>query len=153
MCMPWGLILGGSRGRRAELWRYHSCCIARTPHLPSAWYEAPPAVPGPAREPRLRHLRRGADPADRPRGAGSHRAFPRALAAPPARLALPPAPPRPPRPPLPPATPPAERVVPERRVRVPETGQEVVIPAHTERRISDTQVSVPPLAGFPAGGG
>ncbi|MBI2528789.1 MAG: hypothetical protein HYV93_22755 [Candidatus Rokubacteria bacterium] len=58
-----------------------------------------------------------------------------------------------PRPALPPAPPPAERVVPERRVRVPETGQEVVIPAHTERRISATQVWVPPLAGFPAGDG
>lgn len=58
-----------------------------------------------------------------------------------------------PRPALPPAPAPAERVVSERRVRVPETGQEVVIPAHTERRVSDTQVAVPPLAGFPAGGG
>lgn len=57
-----------------------------------------------------------------------------------------------PRPALPPATPPVERVVPERRVRVPETGQAVVIPAHTERHVSDQQVLVPPLAGFPAGG-
>ena len=54
---------------------------------------------------------------------------------------------------LPPPAPPAERMVPERRVRIPETGQEVVIPAHAERRISDQQVSVPPLAGFPTGGG
>ncbi len=57
-----------------------------------------------------------------------------------------------PLPALPPAPAPAERVVSERRVRVPETGQEVVIPAHTERRISETQVAVPPLAAFPAGG-
>ena len=58
-----------------------------------------------------------------------------------------------PLPALPPAAPPAERVVSERRLRLPETGQEVVIPAHTERRLSDTQVLVPPLAGFPTGGG
>jgi len=57
-----------------------------------------------------------------------------------------------PLPALPPAAPPAERVVPERRLRVPETGQEVVIPAHTERHVSDQQVLVPPLAGFPTGG-
>jgi hypothetical protein len=58
-----------------------------------------------------------------------------------------------PLPAVPPPAPAAERVVPERRVRVPETGQEVVIPAHTERRLSDTQVWVPPLVGYPAAAG
>ncbi len=49
--------------------------------------------------------------------------------------------------------PPAERLVPERRVRIPETGQEIVIPPHYERRLSDQQSVVPPLTGYGAQGG
>jgi hypothetical protein len=56
---------------------------------------------------------------------------------------------------LPAAPPPDSRWVPERRVTVPGasgTRKEVVIPAHEERRISDTQVTVPPLTGYGPGG-
>jgi hypothetical protein len=49
---------------------------------------------------------------------------------------------------LPAAPPPASRWVPEQRVIDPGTRQEVVIPAHEERRITDTQVNVPPLTGY-----
>jgi hypothetical protein len=48
------------------------------------------------------------------------------------------------------ATTPAERLVPERRVRDPRTGREIVIPAHYERRITDQQWWVPPLTGYGA---
>ncbi|MET0851783.1 MAG: hypothetical protein ABW020_11675 [Candidatus Rokuibacteriota bacterium] len=48
------------------------------------------------------------------------------------------------------ATTPAERLVPERRVRDPLTGREIVIPAHYERRITDQQWWVPPLTGYGA---
>jgi hypothetical protein len=34
----------------------------------------------------------------------------------------------------------------------PGTRREVVIPAHEERRITDTQVNVPPLTGYGPGG-
>jgi hypothetical protein len=47
----------------------------------------------------------------------------------------------------------AERVVPERRVRDPISGKEIVIPAHTERSISGQAVQVPPQTGYDAGGG
>jgi hypothetical protein len=47
----------------------------------------------------------------------------------------------------------SERVVPERRVRDPFSGREVVIPSHTERQISGGAVQVPPLTGYGAGGG
>lgn len=50
-----------------------------------------------------------------------------------------------PRPSLGPAPQPAERVVPERRVTVPGTAQQIVIPAHSERILSNTQVAVPTL--------
>jgi hypothetical protein len=50
-----------------------------------------------------------------------------------------------PRPALGPAPQPAERVVPERRVTVPGSAQQIVIPAHTERVLSNTQVEVPTL--------
>jgi hypothetical protein len=53
---------------------------------------------------------------------------------------------------LPAPPPPAERLVPERRIRIPETGQEIVIPSHYERRITDQQYSVPPLTGYDARG-
>jgi len=53
---------------------------------------------------------------------------------------------------LPAAPPPATRWVPEQRVIDPGTRQEVVIPAHEERRITDTQVNVPPLTGYGANG-
>jgi hypothetical protein len=46
-----------------------------------------------------------------------------------------------------------ERVVPERRVRDPHSGQEVVIPSHVERHISGQAVQAPPLTGYGAGGG
>ena len=49
---------------------------------------------------------------------------------------------------LPAAPPPATRWVPEQRVIDPGTRQEVVIPAHEERRITDTQVNVPPLPAY-----
>jgi hypothetical protein len=48
------------------------------------------------------------------------------------------------------ATTPTERLVPERRVRDPLTGREIVIPAHYERRITDQQWWVPPLTGYGA---
>ena len=53
---------------------------------------------------------------------------------------------------LPAAPPPDTRWVPEQRVIDPGTRQEVVIPAHEERRITDTQVNVPPLTGYGPGG-
>jgi hypothetical protein len=53
---------------------------------------------------------------------------------------------------LPAAPPPATRWVPEQRVMDPGTRREVVIPAHEERRITDTQVNVPPLTGYGPGG-
>jgi hypothetical protein len=53
---------------------------------------------------------------------------------------------------LPAALPPATRWVPEQRVIDPGTRREVVIPGHEERRITDTQVNVPPLTGYGPGG-
>ena len=53
---------------------------------------------------------------------------------------------------LPAAPPPATRWVPEQRVIDPGTRREVVIPGHDERRITDTQVNVPPLTGYGPGG-
>jgi hypothetical protein len=53
---------------------------------------------------------------------------------------------------LPAAPPPATRWVPEQRVMDPATRKEIVIPAHEERRITDTQVNVPPLTGYGPGG-
>lgn len=53
---------------------------------------------------------------------------------------------------LPAPAPPAERLVPERRVRVPGTDRQIVVPSHYERRISDQQSQVPPLSGYGAGG-
>ena len=53
---------------------------------------------------------------------------------------------------LPAAPPPEVRYVPERRFIDPGTRQEVVIPGHEERRLSDTQVTVPPLTGYGPGG-
>jgi hypothetical protein len=53
---------------------------------------------------------------------------------------------------LPAAPPPASRWVPEQRVIDPGTRQEVVIPAHEERRVTDTQVNVPPLPAYGPGG-
>jgi hypothetical protein len=50
-----------------------------------------------------------------------------------------------PRPTLGPLPEPAERWVPERRVVVPSTAREIVVPGHYERRLSDTQVEVPML--------
>lgn len=47
----------------------------------------------------------------------------------------------------------SERVVPERRVRDPFSGREVVIPSHTERQISERAVQGPPLTGYDARGG
>ena len=49
--------------------------------------------------------------------------------------------------------PPAERLVPERRVRVPGQDQDVVIPPHYERPLSDQQSVAPTLPGYPADGG
>jgi hypothetical protein len=48
-----------------------------------------------------------------------------------------------PRPSLGPVPTPAERWVPERRVTVPGTARQIVIPGHFERALSDTQVVVP----------
>ena len=56
-------------------------------------------------------------------------------------------------PPLPLPTPPAERLVPERRVYSPELGRDVVIPSHYERRITDQQYAVPTLPAYDAHGG
>jgi hypothetical protein len=53
---------------------------------------------------------------------------------------------------LPAAPPPATRWVPEQRVIDPGTRRELVIPGHEERRITDTQVNVPPLTGYGPGG-
>lgn len=53
---------------------------------------------------------------------------------------------------LPAAPPPATRWVPEQRVIDPGTRQEVVIPAHEERRITDTQVNVPTLPAYSPSG-
>ena len=53
---------------------------------------------------------------------------------------------------LPAAPPPATRWVPEQRVIDAGTRREVVIPGHEERRITDTQVNVPPLTGYGPGG-
>jgi hypothetical protein len=58
-----------------------------------------------------------------------------------------------PRPTLAPAPQPAERWVPERRVTVPGTAQQIVIPGHTERVLSNTQVEVPTLPVYGAGPG
>jgi hypothetical protein len=49
---------------------------------------------------------------------------------------------------LPAAPPPAVRYVPEQRFIDPGTRKEIVIPGHEERRLSDTQVTVPPLTGY-----
>jgi len=48
--------------------------------------------------------------------------------------------------------PPAERLVPERRVFVPGMAHEVVVPPHYERRITDQQYQAPPLIGLGARG-
>jgi hypothetical protein len=58
-----------------------------------------------------------------------------------------------PRPTLGPAPQPAERWVPERRITVPGTARQIVIPGHTERVLSNTQVVVPtlPVYGAPPG--
>ena len=48
--------------------------------------------------------------------------------------------------------PPAERLVPERRVFVPGMAHEVVVPPHYERRITDQQYQAPPLLGLGARG-
>lgn len=53
---------------------------------------------------------------------------------------------------LPAAPPPETRWVPEQRVVDPGTRREVVIPAHEERRITDTQVNVPTLPAYGPGG-
>jgi hypothetical protein len=53
---------------------------------------------------------------------------------------------------LPAAPPPAVRYVPEQRFIDPGTRNVIVIPGHEERRLSDTQVSVPPLTGYGANG-
>ena len=58
-----------------------------------------------------------------------------------------------PRPSLGPAPQPAERWVPERRVTVPGTARQIVVPGHTERVLSDTQVVVPTLPVYGAGPG
>jgi hypothetical protein len=58
-----------------------------------------------------------------------------------------------PRPSLGPAPQPAERWVPERRVTVPGTARQIVIPGHSERVLSDTQVVVPTLPVYGAGPG
>jgi len=49
---------------------------------------------------------------------------------------------------LPPPPSPEERLVPERRVLVPGTRTEIVIPSHYERRLSDQRSQVPPLTGY-----
>ena len=46
---------------------------------------------------------------------------------------------------VPPPPPVEERWVPERRFYSPQLGQEVVVPGHYERRITDQQSQVPPL--------
>jgi hypothetical protein len=52
-----------------------------------------------------------------------------------------------------PAAPPAEtRYVPEQRYVDPGTRNVIVIPGHEERRLSDTQVTVPPLTGYGSSG-
>jgi len=53
---------------------------------------------------------------------------------------------------LPAAPPPETRYVPEQRYVDPGTRQQIVIPGHEERRLSDTQVTVPPLTGYGPGG-
>jgi hypothetical protein len=53
---------------------------------------------------------------------------------------------------LPAAPPPATRWVPEQRAIDPGTRQEVVIPAHEERRVTDTQVHVPTLPAYSPSG-
>jgi hypothetical protein len=58
-----------------------------------------------------------------------------------------------PRPLLGPAPEPAERWVPERRVTVPGTADQVVVPGHYERRLSSTQVVVPTLPVYGTGAG
>ena len=53
---------------------------------------------------------------------------------------------------LPAAPPPAVRYVPEQRFVDPGTRNVIVVPGHEERRLSDTQVTVPPLTGYGPGG-
>ena len=53
---------------------------------------------------------------------------------------------------LPAAPPPETRYVPEQRYVDPGTRNVIVIPGHEERRLSDTQVTVPPLTGYGPGG-
>ncbi len=55
--------------------------------------------------------------------------------------------------PLPLPPPPAERLVPERRLYVPLLGRDVVIPSHYERRVSDQQYAVPTLPAYDLNGG
>jgi hypothetical protein len=55
--------------------------------------------------------------------------------------------------PLPLPEPPAERLVPERRLYAHELGRNVVIPSHYERRISDQQYAVPTLPVYEWNGG
>ena len=52
---------------------------------------------------------------------------------------------------VPPPNRPRELFVPERRVWVPGLGVYAIVPGHWERRISDTQSSVPWLTIFPEG--
>jgi hypothetical protein len=91
----------------------------------------PSATPAPAQVPGLpATLGRPADPIDRARELSTA-----------------------PRPSLGPAPQPRERIVPERRVTVPGTAQQIVIPAHSERVLSNTQVEVPTLAVYGSPGG
>ena len=53
---------------------------------------------------------------------------------------------------LPAAPPPETRYVPEQRFVDPGTRNVIVVPGHEERRLSDTQVTVPPLTGYGPGG-
>lgn len=51
-------------------------------------------------------------------------------------------------PPLSPAPVPDSRLVPERRVRVPGTDREIVIPSYYERRLPDQSWQAPPVTGY-----
>jgi hypothetical protein len=56
-------------------------------------------------------------------------------------------------PPLPMPPKPGEQWVPERRILVPETGRELLVPGHYERRLSDQQYAVPSLPAIDPGSG
>ena len=51
-------------------------------------------------------------------------------------------------PPLPPAPAPEWRLVPERRVHVPGTDREIVIPSYYERQFPDRAPQAPPVTGY-----